>query len=127
LREQHSIKNKPRGHQQVEVGDVVILKNDTTKRVYWKLVIVESVIDSKDGTSRAAIIRVVNTEGRSQLLKSSTKHFYYIKVSENPSEFIAVNGDQESNDVNDTNTIRIRRSHRTAAATGELIRRIIKN
>jgi len=65
LREQHSITNKPQGHQQIKVGDIVILKNDTTKQAFWKLAIVESVIDSKDGTPRAAIIGVVNTEEKS--------------------------------------------------------------
>jgi len=94
------------------------------------LAIVESVIDSKDGATRAAIIRVVNTEGRSQLLKRSTKHLYPIEVSKNQSESTPADGDQESN-VDDTDTradtIRVRRSRRTAAATGELIRRITQN
>jgi len=104
LREQHSIKNKPQGHWQIKVGDVVILKNDTTKQAFWKLAIVESVIDSKDKAPRAAIIRVVNTKGRSQLLKCSTKHLYPIEVSKNQSESTPASGDQESNNVDDTDT-----------------------
>jgi len=70
-------------------------------------------------------MRVVNTEGRSQLLQRSTKHLYPIEVSKNQSKATPADGDQESNDVDDTDTradtIGVRRSRRTAAATGELI------
>jgi len=73
----------------------------------------------------------VNIEGRLQLLKRSTKHLYPIEVSKNLSESTPASGDQESNDVDDTDTqadtIRVRRSCQTAAATGELIRRITQN
>ena len=37
----------------INVGDIVVLKNDTSKRVFWKLAKVEELLLSKDGKIRA--------------------------------------------------------------------------
>lgn len=59
----HSQKKRGQTISDVAVGDVVILKNDLTKRLYWKLAIVEELLKGKDGITRAAIVRVANPGG----------------------------------------------------------------
>ena len=41
-----------------KVGDVVILKNDSVARAFWKLAKVEELLPGRDGTVRAAIVTV---------------------------------------------------------------------
>ena len=48
----------------IKVGDIVVLKNDSSPRVFWKLARVMELIRSKDNEIRAAKIRVVNSEGK---------------------------------------------------------------
>jgi len=81
LREKHSIKGgKQTGNQHVKVGDVVILKNDSTKRVFWKMGIVESLLIGQDGCTRAAIVKVANAEKSPKRLKRSIKHLFPLEV-----------------------------------------------
>ena len=56
LREKHLIKSKPQDNRPIKVGDVVILKNDFTKRAFWKLATVKSLISSKDRINKAATV-----------------------------------------------------------------------
>ena len=78
LRESHSStrtsKVKP-----VKVGDVVILRDELTKRVFWRLGIVTELLTGKDGLTRAAIVRTVNSE-RTQLLRRSVKHLIPVEL-----------------------------------------------
>ena len=63
-------------------GDNVILKDDTMKRLFQKLAIVQELPPRKDGTVRAAILKVgtANEEKRAILLKRSTQRLYPIEV-----------------------------------------------
>ena len=55
LRESHWINSqKTRTSTDVTVGDVVVLKSNSTKRAFWKLEIVEELIAGRDGKIRAA-------------------------------------------------------------------------
>ena len=45
-----------RGSQPISVGDIVILKEDGTPRLFWKLAKKEDLIQSDDGMIRAAKI-----------------------------------------------------------------------
>ena len=62
LRENYSIKSKHKSIPKVKEGDVVILKNGSTKRAFWKLAIIESLIVGQDGVARAAIVKVANSK-----------------------------------------------------------------
>ena len=55
LREHHSVKH-PR--PQIKVGDVVLLLDDGTKRSFWKLAVVNKLIQGNDDKVRAAVIKV---------------------------------------------------------------------
>ena len=48
LREVHSQKKKGRSACNIAVGDVVVLKDDFTKRMFWKLAVVEEPLMGRD-------------------------------------------------------------------------------
>ena len=77
LREKNSAKcSNLQGNQHVTVGDVVILKNDSTKCVFWKMGIVESLLVGQQGSAKAAIVKVANAERSPKRLKRSIKYLF---------------------------------------------------
>lgn len=48
------------------VGDIVILKNDSTPRAFWKLGKVEQLMPTRDAKDRAAIVEVSSNNGKTQ-------------------------------------------------------------
>ncbi|XP_065895893.1 uncharacterized protein [Dysidea avara] len=64
----------------VTVGDVVVLKDDSTKRAFWKLGLVEELIAGRDGKIRAALVRVGSGDTPTRLLKRSILHLYPVEV-----------------------------------------------
>ena len=83
LRERHAQVTKNRKGADIAIGDVVILKNDTSNRMFWKLVKVEELVPGKDGNIRAAIIKVSNADRNPRLLKRSVKHLFPLEVNAN--------------------------------------------
>jgi len=67
LREHHSIKEKQQKNAVIAVGDVVVLNNDSSKRHFWKLAVVQQLLKGNDKVVRTAIIKVVDCEGPSLL------------------------------------------------------------
>ena len=63
----------------IEVGDVVVLKDDQTKRQFWKLARIEELIIGRDGNIRAAKVRVPNDKGTSLLIRH-LKHLVPLEV-----------------------------------------------
>ena len=63
----------------MKVGDVVILRDKLTKRVFWRLGIATELLTGKDGLTRAAIVKTVNSE-RTQLLRRSVKHLIPVEL-----------------------------------------------
>ena len=124
LREFHSIKRKACSSRSIEVGDVVVLKNDCTKRAFWKLAVVKSLIEGSDGVVRAAVVKVGSQDGPPRILKRSVKHLYPLEVKaycENtqPMSSHDSEGSRENEGNDDSN-----RPRRAAALTGEMLRRI---
>jgi len=68
------------------VGDVVIVKDDQTKRLFWKLAKVVELLISKDGNTQAAVVQVSTSKGTTQLLQRSLKHLFPIEVLSQPRE-----------------------------------------
>jgi len=64
----------------VAVGDVVILKDEWTKKMWWKLAIIEEVMEGRDGQIRAAVVKTVNCDGRPSRIRRSIKHLIPIEV-----------------------------------------------
>ena len=80
LRENHSLSVKKGGRDSVKVGDIVVLKNDTTKRMFWKVAIVSELLLGTDNKIRAAVVKVMDPRGGHNMLRRSIKHLYPIEV-----------------------------------------------
>ena len=79
LRESHAVKhNIPQGRIPISVGDVIIMKDDLTRRVFWKLGIVKELITGPDSQVRAALVKV---PGSNKLLKRSITHLIPVELS----------------------------------------------
>ncbi len=78
LREFH--RNISQGHRTAKVGDVVLVQEDNTKRLLWKMGLVERLISGKDGTVRGAEIRVI-TKGKPYKLCRPVQKLYPLEVS----------------------------------------------
>lgn len=63
IREGSSVANG-RGNQQISVGDIVILREEGTPRLFWQLAKIQDLIQSDDGMTRAAKIRLVHGNKR---------------------------------------------------------------
>ena len=59
---------------------VVLLKGDTSKRLFWKLAIVKDLLECTDGQIRAAVVKVPDPRGGVKLLRRGIKHLYPIEV-----------------------------------------------
>ena len=76
LRENHTVKMRRSEQPAVKTGDVVIVKDDVTKRLFWKLAVVTDVIRGNNNQIRAAVVRVADPQGKTSLLRRSIKHLY---------------------------------------------------
>lgn len=54
LQERHTQITRNHKGAEIAVGDVVILRNDTTPRMFWKLALDEELLPGRDGIVRAA-------------------------------------------------------------------------
>ena len=79
LRESHRINSQQRGTSDIKVGDVAVLKDDSTKRAFWKLGLIDELITGRDGKIRAALVRVGGSDGQARLLKRSI--YIYIQLN----------------------------------------------
>lgn len=80
LRETHAHQKGALNSRAVTVGEVVILKDDTTKKMYWKLAVVEELISGRDGQIRAAVVRIINCDSKPSRIRRSVKHLIPIEV-----------------------------------------------
>ena len=80
LRERPTTKSANGNAATVHVGDIVILKNDSSSRAFWKLAKVEELLPGNDGKIRAAMVKVPPINGKSQLLKRVVQHLIPIEV-----------------------------------------------
>lgn len=107
----------------IAVGDVVVLKNDSSSRAFWKLAKVKELLRSNDGIIRAAKIHVVNSErGRATELRRPIQHLVPLELRMIPDTAsnvpeTAVETTPEADDPTR------RRPRRTAAVIGELLRK----
>ena len=64
----------------IKIGEIVILRNDSTKRVFWKFGKVDELIPSKDGIIRAAKFRVQGDGGKQVFLRRPIQHLIPLEV-----------------------------------------------
>ena len=65
----------------VKIGDIVLLKDENVKRVFWKLAKVVELLKGNDDTARAALINVATDNGPPKILKRSIKQLIPIEVT----------------------------------------------
>ena len=80
LRERAITKSGGGNPSLIQVGDVVILKDDSTARAFWKMGKVEELLPGDDGKVRAAVVRVPRRNGTTQLLKRVIQHLIPLEV-----------------------------------------------
>ena len=82
LREQAAKGSNARGvNAKLKVSDIVILKNDSVTRAFWKLGKVEELLPGRDGVVRAAVITVSRgTSSSNQRLRRPIQHLIPIEV-----------------------------------------------
>jgi len=71
LRENRQAKLNRTGPK-ISVGDVVIVRDDNTKRLFWRLAKVVELLVGKDGIARAALVNVSCRSGPPKILRRST-------------------------------------------------------
>ena len=64
----------------IEVGQLVILKDDMAKRVFWKLAIVDELLPGRDGKIRAVKVKVPNGKGSTSTLWRSIQHLIPLEI-----------------------------------------------
>ena len=93
----------------------MLLKNDSTNRIHWKIARVEELIPGADGKVCAAIVKVGNKDKRPTYLKRVIQHLIPIEVKSSTNI-------EEAWPVADVANQGVR-PRRTAAVIGELSRR----
>ena len=109
----------------IEVGDIVVLKDDQTKRQFWKLARVEELIIGRDNVIRAAKIRVPNAKGTS-IVTRHLKHLVPLEVSSRNTVINPTMGQQVPNaqdNLDDSSIVMNDRPRRNAAVIGEIKRK----
>ena len=81
LREYRGAQLKGQGCS-INIGDVVIIKDESVARNFWKLAKVIELLKGSDGVARAALINVATKNGPPKILRRSIKHLIPIEVSE---------------------------------------------
>lgn len=115
LREQSNARNKGNAVQEISVGDIVLLKNDSTNRIHWKIARVEELIPGADGKVRASIVKVGNSDKRPTYFRRVIQHLIPIEVKSSTNN-------EDTRPIADVANQAVR-PRRTAAVIGEISRR----
>jgi len=107
----------------IKVGDIVILKNESSKRIFWNLAKVVELLKGSDEIARAALINVSTGRGPTKVLKRSIRHLIPIEVPDDNEESTTAENSLESDCVSELSAKPITRSRREAAVLGEKTRR----
>lgn len=123
LREQSSVSNKGNDARDISIGDVVLLKSDSTTRCYWKLAKVEELIPGIDGRVRVAVFTTTRRDKLPVYLRRVVQHLIPIEVKAinevtHSTQPVVI---QPADQIVRDNTVRPRR---TAAVVGEINRQL---
>ena len=64
----------------IDIGEVVIIKDENSPRQMWKLGHIDELIKSNDDLIRSVIVRTNMKEGKVTLLKRAIKHLVQLEV-----------------------------------------------
>ncbi|XP_046858565.1 uncharacterized protein LOC124452014 [Xenia sp. Carnegie-2017] len=121
LQEQYTSKSRGNQNPEIAVGDIVIIRNDQTKRIFWKVAKVEQLLQGDERITRAAQIRVLRGDfSHSHLLRRSIRQLIPIEVHQEEHSNERVESDkngEEEQVLRPTD-----RPQRNAGITGQLRR-----
>ena len=106
------------------------MRDDNTKRLFWKLARVVEMLTRQDGIARAALINVSCGSGPPKILKRSTRHLIPIEVDAGSNERSEIStSETESTDEVELTQVPgpSVRPRRNATMLGEAIRRTWTN
>ena len=63
------------------IGDVVVLYDESSRRGFWKLAKVDALIKGADEQVRGAVIRVPSRDGRTTILRRPVNQLYPLEIS----------------------------------------------
>ena len=81
LRDAHHYGDKTSASQEVKIGDIVLVHDDSRPRGFWKLALVEKLVTGQDGLTRGAILRVSSTGERASTLQRPLQRLYPLELS----------------------------------------------
>ena len=64
----------------IEISEVVVVKNSNIARQMWKLAIVQEYIEKADGQIRAAVIRTIGKDGKPKIFRRSLRHLVPLEI-----------------------------------------------
>ena len=135
--------HRPKGANKepsINVGDVVLLRDEQTKRSFWKLCRVVELLESKDGSVRAAKVQVGSSSGGKKVLRRALNFLVPLEIpcdsftdhcnekllpsqTQAPAQLPNQLAEQRSQATAQTPLNPSRRSRRNAAVIGEMRRR----
>ena len=126
LREVHSSGHKSPSEKSVRVGDVVIIYDEFSRRMFWRLRIVTELLTGNDGITRAAIVKTANSD-HTRFFRCSIKHLIPIELNINIEELDSNNeldyADPVKANERSHSTDQVTTRRRAAAILGESRRR----
>ena len=107
----------------INTGDIVILRNDFTKRCFWKLCKVVELLKGRDGSVRAARVQVASSDGNKKVLNRALKFLIPLEIHASPALCHSDTQAQKTVQAPTQPLQRATRSKRAAAVIGEIVRR----
>ena len=107
----------------INTGDIVILRNDFTKRCFWKLCKVVELLKGRDGSVRAARVQVASADGNKKVLNRALKFLIPLEIHASPALCHSDTQAQKTVQAPTQPLQRATRSKRAAAVIGEIVRR----
>ena len=101
LRESSKSNLKDSDNGPIAVGDMVILRNDNTRRMFWKLAKVEELLPSSDGVVRSAKVRLNGEGGKPITLRRPIQHLIPLEVRATTKEENVRDRSREEENVRD--------------------------
>jgi hypothetical protein len=129
LREASSSNLAP-SNETIAVGDIVVVKNESTPRGFWKLAEVKELKRGDDSIIRSAKVKVVNSEkGKATFLRRAIQHLIPLElhVDNNITPDKIPDTQEQVQGSGEVAANAGHRSRRKAAVTGELLRRMAMN
>ena len=112
---------------EIAVGDIVLIKSDSTSRNFWKLARVEELVEGRDGKVRSAVVKTISDQGKPSRLRRVLQHLVPLEIhasvkTQEPMQQVQPITEQEILPA-EQSSLNNERFRRQAVVAGELRRR----